>query len=42
MMRMFQIEGEAMRPNIHVVRTEREAWAILSVEKPRFEPLDLK
>jgi hypothetical protein len=40
MMRMFEMEGEATRPGIHVVHTEQEAWAILSVKKPRFYPLD--
>jgi hypothetical protein len=40
LMRMFEIAGEARRPEIHVVRTAREAWAILSVTSPRFEPLD--
>jgi hypothetical protein len=39
MMRMFEMQGEQKRPNLHVVRTEREAWAILAVRKPRFEPL---
>jgi hypothetical protein len=38
--RMFEIQGEAMHPNLHVVRTEREAWAILAVQNPRFEPLE--
>ena len=42
MMRMFEIQGEETRPNLHVVRTEREAWAILAVRKPRFEPLAMK
>jgi len=42
MMRMFEIEGEERRPNFHVVRTEREAWAILAVQNPRFELLDMK
>lgn len=41
MMRMFEIEGEHTRPGIHVVRTQKEAWAILSVEEPRFNRLDL-
>jgi hypothetical protein len=41
MMRMFEIAAEHERPNIHVVHTEREAWAILSVEEPRFYPLDM-
>ncbi|HXJ16220.1 MAG TPA: hypothetical protein VNM68_03385 [Candidatus Polarisedimenticolia bacterium] len=40
MMRMFEMQGEATRPDLHVVRTEREAWAILAVHKPRFEPLN--
>lgn len=38
--RMFQIQAEPLHPNLHVVRTEREAWAILAVQKPRFKPLD--
>ena len=42
MMRMFEMEGEETRPNLQVVRTEREAWAILAVQNPRFEPLDVK
>jgi len=40
MMRMFEIEGEPTRPGIHVVHTEQEAWAILSVQKPHFHSLD--
>lgn len=42
MMRMFEIAGEETRPDLHVVRSEREAWAILAVQKPRFEPLEVK
>jgi len=41
MMRMFEIAGEPTRPGIHVVHTEQEAWAILSVEEPRFYLLDM-
>ena len=41
MMRMFKIEGEPTRPGIHVVHTEQEAWAILSVAEPRFFSLDM-
>lgn len=41
MMRMFEMEGEATRPGLQVVRSEREAWAILAVRNPRFEPLDI-
>lgn len=40
MMRMFEMEGEATRPGLQVVRSEREAWAILAVRDPRFEPID--
>jgi hypothetical protein len=39
LMRMFELEGEDVRPNIHVVRSEQQAWAVLGVENPRFEPL---
>lgn len=40
--RMFDLHGSDTRPNLHVVRTEREALAILNVTDPRFEPDDLK
>lgn len=40
MMRMFEMEGEAKRPNLHVVRSEEEAWAILAVPKPKFKPIE--
>jgi hypothetical protein len=36
MARMFEIEGEETRPNLHVVRTEREAFAVLGAINPRF------
>jgi len=36
MARLFEIEGEHTRPNLHVIRTAEEAWAILSVRKPHF------
>jgi len=39
MVRMFEIAGEATRPNLHVVRTIEEAWSILDVEAPQFSPL---
>jgi hypothetical protein len=38
MARMFEIVGESTRPNLHIVRTAQEAWAILGVWEPRFEP----
>jgi len=40
MMRMFAVQGEEIRPNLHVVRTEKEAWAILVVQDPQFTPID--
>lgn len=40
MMRMFEIEAEKNRPDIHVVRSEREAWAILAVQSPNFRPFE--
>jgi DNA-binding NarL/FixJ family response regulator len=40
LMRMFEREVRGTRPNFHVVRADREAWAILGVPSPQFEPLD--
>ena len=40
MMRVSESDGKARRPNLHVVRTLEEAWAILGVRNPQFEPLD--
>ena len=37
--RMYQILGEATRPNLHVVRTLREAYALLAIASPQFKPL---
>ncbi len=37
--RMFQIEGQSTRPSFHVVRTLREACAILGVEQLSLKPL---
>ena len=39
MMRMFGTAGEQAHPNVKVVQTERDAWALLSVNAPRFDPL---
>jgi len=36
---LFGIEGEGTRPNYHVVRDVREAWAILGVHEPEFQPI---
>ena len=38
MPRMFGMWGEGTRPNFHVVRTFREAFAILRVVNPKFLP----
>jgi hypothetical protein len=41
MARIFELEGETTRPNVHVVRTMREAWAILGIaQEPPFIPID--
>jgi hypothetical protein len=42
MMRMFEIHGEKKRPNLNLVRTESEAWTMLEVQNPRFDPLGMK
>jgi hypothetical protein len=38
---MFESHGEATRPNLHVVRTYKEALVIVGVIEPKFEPIDL-
>jgi hypothetical protein len=35
----FKLEGGATRPNLHVVRTIQEAWAIIGVHEPEFKPI---
>jgi hypothetical protein len=35
-MRVFEMETQGTRPNLHLVRTRREAQAILGVQKLRF------
>jgi hypothetical protein len=41
MARIFEIEGEVTRPNLHVVRSAKEAFAIFGVEmaEARFGPI---
>ncbi|HEY0703656.1 MAG TPA: hypothetical protein VGD60_12895 [Candidatus Acidoferrales bacterium] len=41
MARMFESHGEATRPNLHVVKTCKEAFAIVGVQEPHFETIDL-
>lgn len=36
--RMFELQGEGTRANLHVVRTMKEALAILGVQEPKFGP----
>ena len=39
--RIFEIEGEVTRPNVHVVRTLAEAYAILGIaEEPSYTPVE--
>jgi hypothetical protein len=40
MARMFELQGSNARPHLHVVRTSREAWAILGVHEPKFAKFD--
>jgi len=40
MARMFELSGERTRPNLHVVRTNEEAWAILGVWNPKFQSIE--
>jgi hypothetical protein len=37
MARMFELEGEVVRPNVHVVRNLKEAWAIVGLHNPAFK-----
>jgi len=37
--RVFAAEGEATRPNFHVVRSAQQAWAILGVMEPEFQTI---
>jgi hypothetical protein len=37
--RMFEIQGQVTRPSLHVVRTDGEAFAILGILEPHFEPV---
>jgi len=37
--RLFQFIGKATRPNLHVVRNLNQAFALLGVTAPRFEPI---
>lgn len=39
--RMFELQGQATRPNLHVVRSEKEALAILGVAETSFEPIQV-
>lgn len=35
----FKLEGGATRPNLHIVRTIQEAWAIIGVNEPEFKTI---
>ena len=39
MARMFKMLGGETRPNLHVVRTLEEAYAVLDVREPQFESI---
>ncbi len=38
--RMFELEGQHTRPNLHVVRTLDDACAILGISNFHFEPIE--
>jgi hypothetical protein len=40
--RMFELHGQDTRPNLHVVRTEKETFAILGIQGAKFEPIRAK
>ena len=40
--RMFEMEGQEKRPNLHVVRSEKEAFAILGVRDADFAPVQFR
>jgi hypothetical protein len=40
--RMFQLAGEAKRPLFQVVRTMDEAYTMLGIQSPQFEPFELR
>ncbi len=39
MARMFELAGQATRPNLHVVRSMKEVCVILGVAEAKFEPI---
>ena len=36
---MFELRGAETRPNLHVVHTLEEAYKVLDVREPQFEPI---
>jgi len=39
---MFEIQGEATKSSLHVVRTEEEAFTILGILEPQSQPVRLE
>jgi len=39
--RMFSTLSEPTRPNVHVVHTEEEAYALLGITSPQFSPISV-
>lgn len=37
--RLFELIGEATRPNLYVVRAPEQVWMILNIQEPRFEAI---
>jgi hypothetical protein len=43
MARMFELQGQHTRPNLHVVRSLKEVWVILGIEEqPPFVPIAME
>lgn len=38
--RMFELQGQETRPNLHVVRSPKEVWVILGTDEPQFEAVE--
>lgn len=37
--RIFELQGERTRPNLYVVRSSTEVWALLCISEPQFRPI---
>ena len=42
LLRAFELYGDETRPNFHVVSSLRQAYSLLGITAPRFEPVEAK